>query len=194
MLRASMPTAPDNGRHLLLPHPVAERGAVQDLVQELAVTVARKDGLLLLGYRLSGDLAALRLPEPRPAVRTDGLWRHTCFEAFIGRTAAPEYWEYNFSPSGAWAAYHFSAYREGMAPLMVGAPPVVSRHVGEETLDLDVAVDLSWLERSAAGLGLRLGLSAVIEDRARVLSYWALKHPSGKPDFHHADGFAVELD
>ena len=34
--------------------------------------------------RWSGDLGALRMPEPRPPVRTDGLWRHTCFEAFIG--------------------------------------------------------------------------------------------------------------
>ena len=71
----------------------------------------------------SADLAALRLPEPRPAVRTDGLWRHSCFEAFIGHGGARDYWEYNFSPSGAWAAYHFTGYREGMAPLLKGAPP-----------------------------------------------------------------------
>ena len=43
-------------------------------------------------------------------------------------------------------------------------------------------------------MGLRLGLAAVIEDKARVLSYWALKHPAEKPDFHHADSFVVELD
>ena len=42
--------------------------------------------------------------------------------------------------------------------------------------------------------GLRLGLAAVIEDKARVLSYWALKHPAEKPDFHHAGSFVVELD
>jgi hypothetical protein len=43
-------------------------------------------------------------------------------------------------------------------------------------------------------VGLRLGLAAVIEDKAQVLSYWALKHPAEKPDFHHADGFVIELD
>jgi hypothetical protein len=43
-------------------------------------------------------------------------------------------------------------------------------------------------------VGLRLGLAAIVEDKARVLSYWALKHPAEKPDFHHADGFVVELD
>jgi hypothetical protein len=43
-------------------------------------------------------------------------------------------------------------------------------------------------------VGLRLGLAAVVEDKARVLSYWALKHPAEKPDFHHSDSFVVELD
>jgi hypothetical protein len=183
----------DFGRHRLLPHPVSEPGAVQGLVEDLTVDVTRLNGKLVLLYRLTGDLEALRLPEPRPPNRTDGLWRHTCFEAFIGRVGASEYWEYNFSPSGAWAAYHFSAYREGMAPLMKGAPPQLRLHTGEEQVQLEVTVDLSWLARSTANAGLRLGLSAVIEDRAQVLTYWALKHPTEKPDFHHADGFVVDL-
>jgi hypothetical protein len=182
----------DLGRHFLLPHPVTERGAMQGLVEDLAVDVARLSGKLVLLYRLRGELEALRLPEPRPPSRTDGLWRHTCFEAFIGHAGASEYWEYNFSPSGAWAAYHFSAYREGMAPLMKGAPPMLRLHTGDDHVDLEVGVDLAWLARSPA-VGLRLGLAAVIEDRAQVLSYWALKHPVEKPDFHHAGGFVIDL-
>jgi hypothetical protein len=188
-----MPSASHIGRFLLLPHPVAERGAVQGLIEECSVDVSRRpDHGLALKYRIAGDLAALRLPEPRAAARADGLWRHTCFEAFIGRAGGTEYWEYNLSPSGAWAAYRFSSYREGMAPLMKGVPPVVTSHVAEDHLELDVILDLAWLRRQARGL--RLGLSAVIEDRARILSYWAVKHPGEKPDFHHADGFAVALD
>lgn len=183
------------GRHLLLPHPVSERGATQDLVQELSVAVARTSAdQLKLNYRLAADLAALKMPEPHPGLRGDGLWRHTCFEAFVGHSGASDYWEYNFSPSGAWAAYHFSAYREGMAPLLKGAAPAITVNAGSETVELAVTLDLSWLAKSPAGVGLRLGLAAVIEDRARVLSYWALKHPAEKPDFHHADSFVVELD
>jgi hypothetical protein len=190
-----MHAATDMGHHVLLPHPVSERGAVQGLVQDLAVGVARLPGeLLTLGYRLSGELGALRLPETRPPLRTDGLWRHTCFEAFIGQPASGEYWEFNFSPSSAWAAYHFGAYREAMAPLMKGAPPDIRVHAGEDTLTLEATIDLSWLVRSQTGVGLRLGLAAVIEDKAQVLAYWALKHPAEKPDFHHADGFVIDLD
>jgi hypothetical protein len=183
------------GRHILLPHPVSEPGALQDLVQDLSVAVARASlDQLKLTYRLSGDLGALKLAEPRPPVRTDGLWLHSCFEAFVGHSGASDYWEYNFSPSGAWAAYHFTGYREGMAPMLQGAPPAITQNIGSETVELVVTLDLSWLAKSSAGVGLRLGLAAVIEDKARVLSYWALKHPAEKPDFHHADSFVVELD
>jgi hypothetical protein len=36
-------------------------------------------------------------------------------------------------------------------------------------------------------------VSAVIEENSGAKSYWALKHPPGKPDFHHADGFDLTL-
>jgi hypothetical protein len=39
----------------------------------------------------------------------------------------------------------------------------------------------------------RLGLSAVIETVDGFFSYWALAHPSDKPDFHHPDSFILEL-
>jgi hypothetical protein len=112
----------------------------------------------------------------------------------VGHAGAADYWEYNFSLSGAWAAYHFTAYREGMAPLMKGAAPLIEQKIGGESIELLATIDLSWLAKSSAVIGVRLGLAAVIEDRARLLSYWALKHPSEKPDFHHADSFVVELD
>jgi hypothetical protein len=33
-----------------------------------------------------------------------------------------------------------------------------------------------------------------MEDAGGVLSYWALDHPAGKPDFHHPDAFALQLE
>jgi len=41
---------------------------------------------------------------------------------------------------------------------------------------------------------LMVGLCAVIEDGPGALSYWALRHAPGKPDFHHRAAFALELD
>ena len=43
-------------------------------------------------------------------------------------------------------------------------------------------------------VALTLALSVVVEDEQGMLSYWALKHPAGKADFHHPDSFALELD
>ena len=38
-----------------------------------------------------------------------------------------------------------------------------------------------------------MGLSAVIEEKDGTVSWWALAHPEGPPDFHHDACFALEL-
>jgi hypothetical protein len=38
-----------------------------------------------------------------------------------------------------------------------------------------------------------IGLSAVVEATDGSLSYWALAHAPGRPDFHHAHSFGLEL-
>lgn len=193
-----MPDAVDHGRHLLLPHPVDGPGAARDLVDEMLVRVSSDRGAsgidLRLSFRLKGGIPRIKLPDERTPLRTDGLWRHTCFEAFITCPGSSQYWEYNFSPSGAWAAYQFTGYREGMAPLMAASPPITRRHETDDVFELDATIDLSWLLRTAPPGGLRLGLAAVIEDKQGALSYWALRHPGQKPDFHHQDGFALAID
>jgi hypothetical protein len=60
-------------------------------------------------------------------------------------------------------------------------------------LELDAVIRLDRLEVSYVHAPLSLALSAVIEDSAGTLSYWALRHPAGKPDFHHPQAFALEL-
>jgi hypothetical protein len=184
-----MPHAASSERLALVPHPDTPCAAVRSLT----LTFERPTpALLTLHYRLDADLEALRMPEPRTPLRTDGLWQHTCFEAFIGQTIGRSYWEYNFSPSGAWAAYQFNDYREGMAPLLKGAAPVISARVARGVLTVSVATDLSWISRATA-VELVLGAAAVLETQDRVLSYWALKHPAGKPDFHQAESRVVPL-
>ena len=86
--------------------------------------------------------------------------------------------------SGEWAAYEFTRYREGTA-LLIQDPGIAVRR-GADRLELEGAVP--WNQET------RIGLCAVIEDLDGNLSYWALRHAPGKPDFHHADSFALELD
>ena len=61
---------------------------------------------------------------------------------------------------------------------------------GAEAFELRAVLDLG--ELMAPNAAWRVGLSAVVEDAGGV-SYWALTHPAGKPDFHHPDCFALEL-
>lgn len=151
-------------------------------------------GLLQFRYALRGDLSRLRLPGRAPAARAEGLWRHTCFEAFLRAGPGPGYLEMNFSPSSCWAIYAFSAYRDGMRSPEVESPPRVSSHVEQGLLQLSAEVPGQGLPLSATGATWRLGLSAVIEDIDGHQTYWALAHPPGKPDFHHDTGFVITME
>jgi hypothetical protein len=166
----------------LVPHPAAPSTAAKSVVVHLRSEPNR----LALRYVVTGAAYRLRIPAPRAPSRADGLWRHTCFELFVGDPRA-RYREFNFSPSGEWAAYAFAGYRQGKAPLDCEAPGITVRASGS-LLELVTAVP-----HEAHG-AVKLGLSAVLEDNEGALSYWALRHPSPRPDFHHADAFALDLD
>jgi len=148
---------------------------------------------LELQYVVKGDIARLLIPAESAPRRADKLWQHTCFEAFVAAMATTGYHEFNFSPSTEWAIYRFSAYREGMTALAPTRPPRVSMRRRRDQLTLAASIDLDSLPELRGGGALRLGLSAVIEDTQNSPTYWALAHPPGKPDFHHADGFVLKL-
>jgi hypothetical protein len=181
----------------------------------IEVEVARASPRALhLTYVLLGGVRKIRM-KPREQDRGDPLWRHTCLEAFLRPGGGEGYYELNLAPSGDWAAYGFTGYREGMeaarALTLSGVdgqtrilPLDAERRAQLEavefdtyqrfepsffllkaqlTLDPSIPIDVPW----------HLGLSAVIEERNGRISYWALRHPPGKPDFHHPDCFALEL-
>jgi hypothetical protein len=167
-------------------HPQTPAQALRGIDVVVAGTLG---GILTLTFALEGDLSGLRLPEPRPSRRVYGLWRYTCFEAFVMAGEGPGYREFNFSPSGEWAVYAFRGYRDGGEPVGESGPGIAVRQTGDR-LELDAEIRPDCLP---PGRSLRLGLSAVVEDADGVLSYWALRHPPGKPDFHHTDAFALPL-
>ncbi|MEN8260217.1 MAG: DOMON-like domain-containing protein [Pseudomonadota bacterium] len=149
-------------------------------------------GALRLIYILTGHIGQLLIPEPKPAGQADGLWPHTCFEAFIEVEGQSRYHEYNFSPSGEWSAYAFDAYRQRGQWTCSRAPDItVTRSPTELVLEASIA----WVDLpdNQTGRAYRLGLTAVIEDRQGGLSYWALIHPAERPDFHLSSGFICRL-
>jgi hypothetical protein len=168
--------------HPLRAHPSAP--PAPDL--SLAAQAGAGAGDLALNFRLEGDVSRLRFGSA--SGRQEGLWRHSCFEAFLAPVGAPGYLEFNFTPSGAWAAYEFEARRLGMRALDLPRPPVIAAQRGDRRVELTVQFPLP--RRTAAW---RLGLAAVLEDELGAMSYWALAHGGSEPDFHDPAGLQLEI-
>lgn len=126
------------------------------------------------------------LPEGEPG-RADDLWQTTCFEAFLRIEGEEAYREWNFAPSGQWAAYDFTSHREGRCDADVTPPYVrIEDNMTWWALGATIAVE--------AGTRWQLGVSIILEEKDGTKSYWALAHPDGdKPDFHDPVCFAARL-
>ncbi|MGA7871138.1 MAG: DOMON-like domain-containing protein [Candidatus Binatus sp.] len=165
-----------------------------DAVRTIEVLVRRLTSAeLQMTFCLDGDISRIRIPSPgAPRINTQ-LWRHTCFEAFIAVEGQAAYHEFNFAPSGEWALYAFSGYRNGGPVANETTRPHIAVRSTDSRLELDALVRLDSLSAIHPRASLRIGLSAVIE-ASDGLSYWALRHRADKPDFHDADGFALLLE
>jgi hypothetical protein len=150
-------------------------------------------GSLVLSYVVTGRIGDLRLPPVTASARADGLWRQTCFEVFLRASPGEPYYEFNFAPSTEWAAYRFEGHRSGMRVAAEIAAPRIETRSAAERYTLQAALEPGALSSLPSKAGWRLGLAAVIEETNGNKSYWALAHPPGQPDFHHADGFALEI-
>jgi hypothetical protein len=175
---------------VLTAHPSTPDNPVHSLGVQLR---GEEPGILVFQYSLHADMSRVRVPPSGAGARADALWKHTCFEAFVAAAGAPGYHEFNFSPSLDWAIYRFSDYREGMSPAEIGRVPEISVRRGDDGLELLSAVRLGYLADLCDARHLRIAVAAVIEDQNGRLSYWGLRHPPGKPDFHHPNGFALEV-
>lgn len=205
------------GAGVLHCHPQTPASAVASVGYELALD---HTGSWRLSCIIGCPPNGLRLPASAEPQRRDGLWQSTCFEAFFLDEASGVYVEYNFSPSGEWAAYRFGSYRRGQADLDCPTPQIVTtapqqaedalkrlaeKHGldpgmvdllgplgGDDAPQFGISATMEGPPLAGAG-PWRLALSAVIEETDGTKSYWALRHPPGAPDFHHPDCFALTL-
>ena len=179
----------DCRRLSLICHPDTPGKAVRAVAVE--VSLSFEEGFALR-YIVDGAVADLVLPHGEGELviadsATDGLWESTCFEAFLTEEGQPDYTEFNYSPDGRWACYQFDDYRsllrpDDLAPWLMES----EREVGRYVLRVEPGI--------FPDTGSKLALSAVIEEVDGTKSYWALRHPAGKPDFHHPDCFALTLE
>jgi hypothetical protein len=154
------------------------------------------------GEQLTGRFTAVEHGNSKntPSVRSNTSYYTAGFTLIVPgvpfsvcNSSGPAYYEFNFAPSTQWAAYRFDSYRSGMrVATEISAPRIEVRssrafYILRASLEIDqmssLRIDGAW----------RIGLAAVIEETSGHISYWALVHPPGKADFHHADSFAVEF-
>jgi hypothetical protein len=170
---------------LLIPHPTMPPSDALTIDADVAITRA---GARFI-FTLSGADSVFWPPAAAPE-RADLLWKTTCFEAFLQPEGQAGYVEFNFSPSGRWAGYGFESYRAGMRYAAMAVAPVIAFERAGDAATLTATLTAPPVDLDGA-TRLRIGLTAVIEDRDGRLSYHALAHPSPQPDFHNAGGFAL---
>jgi hypothetical protein len=148
-------------------------------------------GALVLHYELRGEADGIHIPAPQPPSAADGLWQYTCCEAFVAGGDGQEYREFNFSPSGQWAAYRFLAYRERDAAFVPPVAPKSEFHRLTDGFRLTAQIAPELLPATRT---FKIGLSAVLEASDGGKSYWALAHAAAQPDFHLRQSFTLTLD
>jgi hypothetical protein len=129
----------------LVRHPATPAPVVRSLEAHAAYAA---DGSLEIAYCLRGDMVRLLIPEPQPPGCADGLWEHTCFEVFVGVAGEPGYHEFNFSPSGKWAAYAFGNYRQLEETRSLSVPPQIKARLSAGRLEVEARIVSSVLPRS----------------------------------------------
>jgi hypothetical protein len=174
----------------LLPHPSQAAAAIHAV--RAAVTLERPAAQLLISFRVEGDISRVKIPAKVAALRADGLWQHTCFEAFLRADADDAYYEFNFSPSGAWAAYRFSGRRAGRESPELAAPRI-ELATDEDVVEMTASIAFAGLHLLAGTPLIHLGLAAVIESPDGRLGHWALAHRSAAPDFHDPESFTLAM-
>ena len=173
----------------LVPHPSTPPSAPPFKVWA-TVELSASFGLMAtanIWFAVQAPVSRFVMPEAEEPDRADELWKTTCCELFLRETGGDSYREWNFAPSGQWAAYDFASYRDGMSEPEVDASPYVrvEDNLTWWTLGATIAVD--------SGREWAINLTAVLEEKDGTKSYWALAHPPEKPDFHMPDCFIGKL-
>lgn len=167
----------------LKPHPAFHPGKVRSVTVRWSKL---DDGRLMLRFRVDG-CSDLVVPPFKGHGQADELWKTTCFELFL-YDGEGRYREFNFSPSGQWALYAFSGYRNRAGEAVLRDSPQIKHEAGSSVFVLTVFVDAAILRGAE-----RAALAAVIEEAGGRPSYWALAHNGLKPDFHDPFGFRIPV-
>lgn len=171
--------------HPLIAHPGQSPLGVSSVEARI---IGRDAQWLRVRWRIEGT-QQLVVPAFAGKGRADELWKTTCFELFLKPAGGEAYCEFNLSPSERWNAYDFDGYRAGMRERPFPHEPECTMRQGSSFAIFDAVLPIGGLPQADC----TMGLSAAIEEQGGAISYWALAHPEGEPDFHAPACFAAVL-
>ena len=170
----------------------------------VSCTLRLSENTLQVHYALKATPKAhegIELPDFKESPeRKIGLWERTCFEMFIKQNKQPEYFEFNFAPSGDWNCFHFSSRGDdlveypGIQEIPINSTTQTSDQ-GHKEFHLTALVNLTSLGRyfyKSGGMLLNL-TSVILEPAKGRRSYWALEHLNTVPDFHDINTFKAKI-
>ena len=172
----------------LIPFPASKIPAIT-----ITGRISRQDNRIALLYSLSGDTDDIFLPPPSGnPIRRDELWKTTCFEFFLAIKDQPQYWEFNFSPTGNWNIYRMDAYRRiGFREETSIQGLEFQMQPKADIIFLNAAIDLSPIAKETQLLDV--SVTAIIQTKDNYQTYWALLHPAPQADFHLRESFVCSL-
>lgn len=161
---------------------------------QVSGTIARTKTNLHISYELRGTLSEIFWSWPRPNAvpgRKHNLWQNTCFEFFLAKPGAPQYWEANLSPSGDWNLYAFPEYRAGMhEESRVTALPFTFQ---KQRDCCHLAIYFPLAQLLDLEQALEIGISMVLRGKNGQQAFYALKHCNDRPDFHQRETFLIKV-
>ncbi len=162
-----------------------------DLSVQLHATAPNK--VDLLSFTLIDPKDLVNFESINPKKRSFELWNHTCFEAFF-KLPDGSYFEFNFALNFAWNCYYFTSYRSSPLTEFPVNDSLIARDI---LLSKDKKILIAKIPQEVKDIlnknRVKCSFTAVIKDRENRTHYYALKHADGKPNFHHADSFILEI-
>lgn len=146
---------------------------------------------LLLQYKVLGPIDKILIPAPAKEARFhDLLWQSTCFEVFLQEGSQTAYEEWNFSPSGDWANFRFSEYRQRTMENIPSHPPQDLKFSHDEhQIILEAKIPKKESGAHTHAPNFRYGLTAILHLHSGMKQYWAMTHLSDQANFHLAASF-----
>ena len=122
------------------------------------------------------------------------LWEKTCFELFI-KNESDSYVEFNFSPNFEWNCFYFQRKGDSLCEHKEMQMPELDILLSRDNFLLFAKIKKEFFPKGFFDekQTYSVGVSSVIKDNEKNLSYWALTHCDSRPNFHHFDSFIYKF-